>query len=228
MTGIGAERRKGDVFFIQEFIAILILLFIGVLIFGLFWFQAQRFAAKVSSSDELRESYASERGGTVLRTYLSTRMDLPTERFLPSGSQLYVSPHPLTFGEAIPLLFEDRACVVALAANGASYEAMARMEEGYDLFAATELPDGLCRDFFLRTVLFHRVLTRSDSFRVEASDGTRRFAIGLAPEQARDWTVLLVGTTPLPLPFTIAPDLDGRQTLPGPFETRLIVRGDLA
>jgi hypothetical protein len=168
-------RRSGDVFFIQDFVAWLILLGAAILIFGLFWIAANAFKSKISAPQSVEESFAATRGGAVLRTYLHTKMNEPIEKFLPNGvtgaapADFALDTADMTFGEAIPLIMEDGACRQAISQHGQSYDAIAALRDS--------LAPGLCRTFLVRTILFYRMFA-ADEFVLQGTDGKNTVRIG--------------------------------------------------
>jgi len=200
----GPSNRKGDVFFIQDFFAIAILVFIGILIFGLFYLGSIHFGSKVGSSGAIQESVVSTRGGETLRVYLATRMDEPQAKFLPAGVQLssQIPADNRTFGEAIIAIAQDDACAKALADNGKDYPASdGKSASSYAAAlgdaATQQIPDGLCRAFYLRTLLFFRTLAPSDDYLLRVAAQDRSFEIG-KPKPTSGWTAFMA-----PLPSAI-------------------------
>jgi hypothetical protein len=169
------RRRRGDVFFIQDFVAWLILIGVALLIFGLFWIAANAFKSKISAPQNVEESFAATRGGAVLRVYLSTRMDEPIEKFLPNGvagaapADFALDTADMTFGEAIPLILGEGTCRQAISQHGRSYDAIAQLRDS--------TAPGLCRTFLVRTILFYRMFA-ADEFVLQATDGQTTIRIG--------------------------------------------------
>jgi hypothetical protein len=217
--------RRGDIFFLQEFAAIFVLVFVAILIFGLFWFSSWQFSEKVKKSTTVTESFASTKGGVIVRSYLSTRLDLPVEAFLPAGvSGVLVESQDMTFAEAIRRISRDPACLAALNEQGASYKPvmnLSRRDEFVQVFDETEIPDGLCRTFFLRTVLFYRVISPYDGF-VLTVGAPKQYAIGAGKPLTTGWQFASIGLLPLVIPGTKLPAVaQGIQAIPGEPPTSL-------
>jgi hypothetical protein len=218
--------RRGDIFFLQEFVAIFILVFVAILIFGLFWFSSWQFRSKVEKSTTVTESFAVTKGGVILRSYLSTRLDEPVEKFLPAGvSDVAVESQDLTFAEAIRRIRNDPACVAALSKHGASYKPITNLSkraEFLQVFAETEIPDGLCRSFFLRTVLFYRAISPYDGFLLTVG-APKQYVIGAGKPLKLGWSFAgWAGMAPLIIPGTTLPAVaQGIQDIPGEPPTNL-------
>jgi len=145
--------RRGDILPLQAILGILLLVVIALLIFGLFWVQARRFHASVTDPTVAKESARATFGGVALRTYLATRLDTPVATFLPASVQdVSVGSAPLTMAAALHQLQHDKECLDALKKAGLTYP-VANRDDFKKLFQ-TDVPAGLCRTFFLRTVLF--------------------------------------------------------------------------
>jgi len=192
--------RRGDILPLQAILGILLLVVVAALIFGLFWVQARRFHASVTDPTVAEESAKAFGAGVALRAYLRTRLDTDLDAFLPAGQQgLRVGAAPMTFADALHRISKDAACVAALKKAGATYPPAGDTFTG--LFQAN-VPPGLCRTFFLRTVLYWRVLARNDTF----SLSTDSFTIGRGTSAP-----LLQGVQPVPdkltLTLRLSPDM---------------------
>ncbi len=200
--GTTSLTRRGDIFPLQTIILFLILILLIVLVFGLFWVQALRFHDNLSNSTTATQSAQVSFGGIALRTYLSTRLDEPIENFLPPNVQgVSVGSAPLTMADALLKLKNNPECLQALKREGVTYPP-ANRDDFVKLFQ-TSVPQGLCRTFFLRTILFWRVVAQNDTFFLDTSDFKLGFGgdeVVLRGEQSLPGGVsvsVTLGTTPL-------------------------------
>ena len=225
------HHRTGDVFFLQDFVAYAILVTAGVLLFGLFYGSAKTFGDRVSGSDLAEESLAAVRGGEILRAYLSTRMDEPAEKFLPlpipSATTTTLPAFPLTFSDAMRRISTDEKCLDALANRGTSYDEMGNDAQTFRrVLAEQQVPEGLCRAFFVRSVLCFRSLGTDDfalTFKLENS----AFTIGKGAQPLTRSVPSSLGIAFLSSSNIKSGAMVGSQTIPGdvPLEISLLVGG---
>ncbi len=165
--------RRGDVFPVQLLVTWVVFVLVAVLLFGLFWASAWVLKGKVASQDVAEANVAAADGGLALRSWLATRLDVPLDVFLPANASApSVGAWNGTFADGLRAVLADPACVAALAADGGSYPRAGAA--GYDAVYDARLPEGLCRAFFLRTVLYWRVVAHDDAFLLDAG----AFSIG--------------------------------------------------
>lgn len=188
-------NRRGDVFPVQLLVTWVIFILVAILLFSLFWVSAWTLKGKVSSQDVAEENIMVAEGGLALRSWLATRLDAPVATFLPTKeSGEPVDSWKGTFADALRAVQANDTCVVALADEGQGYSRASTA--GYSAVYNTKVPAGLCRAFFLRTVLYWRVLAPDDAF----SLSTGKFTIGLGTEQAG---LIGVQTVPGSPPITV-------------------------
>jgi hypothetical protein len=219
-------NTRGDEFPLQMVFGYVIIAIVAIMIFGLFVFVAKIYGSTAGESTTMTDSAATAKGGVILRTYLSTRMNEPVEKFLPKDAPFVtVGSSGYTFAEALRAIAKDDTCMEALRDYGEDYPEAG--EDGFGgLFSEEELPLGTCREFFLRTVLFFRAISPNDRFKLAVPE--KELKIGLsAADDTQAWNSIVLSLA-LKYPIWISPCRpQSEQPLPGdpPLTVQLFIDG---
>ncbi len=226
-------RRSGDVFFIQDFYALLLFVLLALLLFVLFALLGKHFQEKIGG--QAVEGLAVSVGGSTLRAYLGTRLDEPLAKFLPPGADASllatIKGHGITFQEAIVLIAEDEECLKALRKHGAGWTPPFLDDSDsflQRLLAPVEqVPSGLCRDFLARTLLFFSALEPRSQYQLVITTPTDKVFLRPVNPKISPTGAPAPAITDFSFIYNLG-DVAGEQPLPGNIVVELLLGGAMS